>query len=321
MRRAFATFMIVTLLAATGAVPATGSDVVCGAMITSDLTLTHDLGPCPADGLTVKASDIVIDLNGFTITGDNADLGGGVRIEGTYSNVEVRNGTITGFNEGVVLAGGATANYIWNLTLEGNNRGVDLAGGNFDNLIEKNDVRNNQGDGIRVDNSSRNIVQKNTVVGNVFGISVSNGAHDNLVSKNIVMDGPYGISVFTNADRNTVEKNVISGILIDGGIQIERDSDDTVIVKNVSSNNSTNGILVEPAGGNAPIGTVLDRNLTEHNTGNGIDVQSSSATFIKNEANNNGDYGIRALSGVTDGGGNRAAGNGNPAQCLNVTCE
>ena len=36
-------------------------------------------------------------------------------------------------------------------------------------------------------------------------------------------------------------------------------------------------------------------------------------------ANDNGDLGIEAVSGVTDGGGNRARGNGNPAQC--VGCE
>jgi hypothetical protein len=32
------------------------------------------------------------------------------------------------------------------------------------------------------------------------------------------------------------------------------------------------------------------------------------------------DLGIAAVPGVTDGGRNRARGNGNPAQCLNVAC-
>ena len=30
--------------------------------------------------------------------------------------------------------------------------------------------------------------------------------------------------------------------------------------------------------------------------------------------------GIEAVFGVTDGGGNRAHGNGNPSQCTNVAC-
>jgi len=33
-----------------------------------------------------------------------------------------------------------------------------------------------------------------------------------------------------------------------------------------------------------------------------------------------GEVGIEAVPGVTDGGGNRAHGNGNAAQCLNVAC-
>jgi hypothetical protein len=33
-----------------------------------------------------------------------------------------------------------------------------------------------------------------------------------------------------------------------------------------------------------------------------------------------GDLGIEAVAGVTDGGGNKVSGNGNPLQCTNVFC-
>jgi hypothetical protein len=52
----------------------------------------------------------------------------------------------------------------------------------------------------------------------------------------------------------------------------------------------------------------------------GIDVDSSATTLIGNHAVHNGDLGIEAVPGVTDGGGNHAAANGNPAQCTNVDC-
>jgi hypothetical protein len=39
-----------------------------------------------------------------------------------------------------------------------------------------------------------------------------------------------------------------------------------------------------------------------------------------NVALRNGGWGIAAVPGTHDGGGNRAAGNGNPAQCLNIVC-
>jgi hypothetical protein len=53
----------------------------------------------------------------------------------------------------------------------------------------------------------------------------------------------------------------------------------------------------------------------------GIDVDSAATTLIGNHAVRNGDLGIEAVVGVTDGGGNKASGNGNPAQCTNVACK
>jgi hypothetical protein len=50
-------------------------------------------------------------------------------------------------------------------------------------------------------------------------------------------------------------------------------------------------------------------------------VESASTTLTRNLAVHNGDLGIEAVPGVTDGGGNRAAGNGNPAQCTNIDCK
>ena len=37
-------------------------------------------------------------------------------------------------------------------------------------------------------------------------------------------------------------------------------------------------------------------------------------------ANDNGDRGIEAIAGVTDGGGSRASGNDNPVRCVGVRC-
>jgi hypothetical protein len=53
----------------------------------------------------------------------------------------------------------------------------------------------------------------------------------------------------------------------------------------------------------------------------GIRVDSPSVTLTRNTANNNGDFGIEAVSDVIVGGGNRAFGNGNPLQCLNIFCK
>ena len=67
-------------------------------------------------------------------------------------------------------------------------------------------------------------------------------------------------------------------------------------------------------------GTLLSRNLAVHSGDDGIDVRAAGTTVTRNIAIANHDLGITAVPGVIDGGRNRAAGNGNPAQCTNIAC-
>jgi parallel beta-helix repeat protein len=67
-------------------------------------------------------------------------------------------------------------------------------------------------------------------------------------------------------------------------------------------------------------GTLISENYSHDNGDDGIDVRASSASLFRNRADNNDDLGIDAVAGVTDLGGNAATGNGNPAQCRNITC-
>ena len=50
------------------------------------------------DGIRVDADDVTIDLMGFSLIGQGSGSGDGIRVIGTSSNVEIRNGTV--FNHG-----------------------------------------------------------------------------------------------------------------------------------------------------------------------------------------------------------------------------
>jgi hypothetical protein len=65
---------------------------------------------------------------------------------------------------------------------------------------------------------------------------------------------------------------------------------------------------------------LLGGNLAIAGGGDGFDVDSRSAKRRNNRAIRNADLGIEAVRGVIDGGGNRASGNGDPRQCVNVAC-
>ncbi len=63
-------------------------------------------------------------------------------------------------------------------------------------------------------------------------------------------------------------------------------------------------------------------NVVEHQSQRGIAVlnDSNSNTIRGNIARDNSGWGIYAVAGTTDGGGNRASGNGEVAQCFGVVC-
>ena len=76
--------------------PARATDL-CGTTVTDDVTLSQDL-LCAGDGLTVGASDIRIDLNGFTIQGSGAGIG--VIVSGR-TGVTITGGVIRQFAFGI----------------------------------------------------------------------------------------------------------------------------------------------------------------------------------------------------------------------------
>ena len=82
----------------------------CGQVITQNVVLTSNLNCAETDGLIVNAGDIVIDLNGHTISGPDIDSDTqtsskvGIMIP-NVNNVVVQDGTIEGFQAGVLMTG------------------------------------------------------------------------------------------------------------------------------------------------------------------------------------------------------------------------
>jgi parallel beta-helix repeat protein len=100
------------------------------------------------------------------------------------------------------------------------------------------------------------------------------------------------------------------------GINVGFESANTHLEENSVSENTGDGIFVD----SATADTFIEGNRAKRNGDDGIDVENTSVAITDNIANRNVDLGIEALPGAGDGGGNRAANNGNPAQCQNVVC-
>src|SRR5215471_5882036 len=90
--------------------------IACGSVITASTTLQADVGPCPADGLTIAASNITLDLGGHKVIGTFTQQGAmpptnvveaiGIHLA-EASGVTVTHGTIFHFAVGVRLDGGS----------------------------------------------------------------------------------------------------------------------------------------------------------------------------------------------------------------------
>jgi parallel beta-helix repeat protein len=323
---------VAATLAFAGGAAAANQDVQCGSVITSNTTLRHDLVDCPGDGIVIGASNITLNLNGHTVDGTAA--GQGVQSVG-FDDVIVKNGRIKDFVNGVVIQNGSSRNHVLGIGLQDLGAGV-IASFADHTLLERN-VITNVSDGVRIDYSDATRVEQNSITSvSVHGVVTAGSTTGTTIAGNSISGGQFGIRLAQSGTSgafvagNIVGHSSVAGIFVDvsaGNLLIGNTvslSDlgilvfggvNTRVEANLTTANTVTGIY-DTGGGNS----VLLRNVANRNGDDGLFVESSGATVARNTANFNGDLGIEAIAGTIDGGGNHARGNGNPAQCVGVSC-
>jgi hypothetical protein len=342
-----------------GFVPqAMATHVSCGDALTQNTVLDSDLVDCPGNGVEL-ADGVTLDLAGHTI--DGLGTGAGVAAlrepfaQGT--GVRVVDGTVQEFSYGLRLQG-ATGTFerlvlADNLTAgaqcvqgparrfatfaevvaRGNGVGIEVSTCGV--RVEQSAIHDNGRDGIFV-NFGRFDLSESTVFDNgsngvvldvvLQSMIANNDIYDNvhhglffqfgvvtLSANSFVGNGLNGLHV--EAANSTAEGNVAAHN-IGNGIRLGSGSSH-VARRNRATRNGTDGILVASGAEEFDV----TGNRTDRNGGDGIDVDAQNGTIASNRADRNADLGMEAVPGVFDGGGNRAKHNGNPLQCLNVTCK
>jgi parallel beta-helix repeat protein len=202
--------------------------------------------------------------------------------------------------------------------------------GDQHNLVAHNAVYRNAHQGILLENANADQIVANDVFDNGDGIA-STGSHTAIIDNNVMdavgcpdQDGcGYGV-VLGGGHGSLVAGNTVARTLMDG-LSVASFGDTPPTVGNIVRDNrvrdaSVDGISVQTQG-EGPVGSLtLERNRALQSGDDGFDVRSAATTLTDNRAIHNADLGIDAVAGVTDGGGNIAAGNGNPLQCTNVFC-
>jgi large repetitive protein len=160
---------------------------------------------------------------------------------------------------------------------------------------------------------ARNVIRGNTLGGDELALLARDSSRNRIVHNTAT-----GGLLMHSSYRDEVRRNAVS----DAGIAIANS------VREMVGGNTVTAAIADsaPTGGDgivvaadARLTTVVN-NFARANADDGIDADSPTTMIARNTANNNGDLGIEAVRGVRDGGGNRAAGNGNPLQCTGVLC-
>jgi large repetitive protein len=199
-----------------------------------------------------------------------------------------------------------------------------------DNRIDNNTFSDNPEAGMIIEGDG-NQVSRNRVLRNGDGIIIS--GNDNAITRNHVADAVgcpedggigcgFGISLEGGSHNLVAGNNVARARRAD--IRLDAFAGATsgnVLRANVVRAAGVDGIAIDIEHVGPVTNTLLERNIAIGAGDDGIDVESAATTLTRNVAVHNGDLGIEAVPGVIDGGGNHAAGNGNPAQSTNVDCK
>lgn len=278
--------------------------LACGIGISRSVVLHQDLAGCLGDGLVIEADHITVDLGGHEISGDAITgidrIDAAIRIAGRH-DVTIKNGTLTGFDSGILLDGSSSNNVVGIRISHNSGRGIQMLNGSTGNLIRRNTSSNNGRSGITMVDSGGNTVIGNVTASNgVAGIASLN-SNENIIEGNYVArNAEVGINIGLS-DRNAARRNVVSGngddIIVAGdsnsitgnrisdatgcgddgcgfGISVEGGTGN-LIADNIVSRTRRDGIRVqafEEFGGIPVLSTVVRGNLTRGAGRDGIDV-------------------------------------------------
>jgi parallel beta-helix repeat protein len=208
---------------------------------------------------------------------------------------------------------------------------VGFAEGSQDNVIVDNHSYGNAVAAIGLEDASGNRIAGNHLDHSGFGVLVSGDA--NTIARNQATDiagcpdpaDPCGVGIaIAEGNGNVVQGNSVARALVDGIAVVAFDpgstTTGTVVRANLVRAAGRDDYSVGALGEGTVSGTLLSDNLALNAADDGFDVHLPGTTLTRDRAFYNADLGIEAVAGTIDGGGNKAHGNGNAAQCTGVVC-
>ncbi|MDD5171892.1 MAG: right-handed parallel beta-helix repeat-containing protein [Candidatus ainarchaeum sp.] len=288
-------------------------------------TMANDFAGAPNDAseispgamacVKIAASDVIFDCDGYDITNDGTSLAYGILLNGSLTNVIVRNcGNISSYDKGIFVFE-SNDSIIDNVTVNSSTEfGIHIRGSSND-TIRNSEVLSTTGAGVYVSASNdttifnvsshdntgvkygfffelanRNNVTDSIAYNNPNGFGIQ-GSSDNLLTSNIARDNTrYGFSIssvtYSNFTNNTANNNSRDGFFASS-------SDYNNLTNNTAYNNTWSGIALSASSGNNLTGDVAYDNFQ-----NGFYLSSSSVgnNLTDNVAHDNQGVGFQLSS-------------------------
>lgn len=269
---------------------------------TKEYVLTGDLACSGAvNGVNITASGVTFHLAGHTISNPTACVAlenmesVGIFAHGGILKVYIDGGTVSGFNDGIVLS--SSKSRVRGMTVtEACVFGI-LVGG-VKNRVYTNVVTANKNDGIALDSAHNALIASNDTSGNTRGgIMLSDFSDNNTITNNVSNNNGgggegHGIVIYNGAN-NLIRNNVTNGNDF-AGIRIT--SEANTAKGNMVSGNADVGIWIVAGGTMSNV-----HNNTVLGSGN-TDMQDDNANCDANMWKNNTFQTDVVAAGVPDGG-------------------
>lgn len=261
--------------------------------------------------------------------------------ESTDANVVERNTVSDTGREGILVFSSGQARIAGNVLRDIGSDGVSIiAGRSRDSVVERNTIRRTRGAGVVVASCCEDDplmipagvrITRNTLAQVADGIIAFETDAITIDRNEVTGAGRFGDPeaigwgiILDGVSQSVVDRNEVSGgrgPAIQLGAQPDQDPSSrpvtaNAITRNVATRGGADGIRIVDVARD----TTVERNTADENAADGIRVLSPFTTLLRNTADDNALFGIEAVPGVTDGGGNRASGNGAATQCTGVAC-
>jgi parallel beta-helix repeat protein len=207
---------------------------------------------------------IVVQRNNIVINGagHNLEYAGnltGIDLSGR-SNVTVKNLTIEGFTDGILIQPYPDAhnNTIMENKITNNTNGIRLWWNSYNNTISGNAITKNVL-GVNSDYTNQTTIFGNSIADNNYGLFLDDFHFGTIFKNNIGNNSVCGVRIQWSSQNNRISENRISnnkdGVSIDG-------APSNIIFRNIIANNNGTGLLLNRFnGGNISENKIITNNL------------------------------------------------------------